>query len=289
MLAGYKSTGLAGRLGLRASFTGAVIAIFIAVFEVQGWEMPALIAVPLLVVLGLMILVALATIVYEVVKEVIHIREHLATSPSWVSSEEPGLLDYEADGVRAMNRFTKEIEGLGRDSGRLGKELTQHTKRFQEPGLGAKPQEKQRRANQAAKSIDRRAVYIEKRKALLEALVKDIFRNYNGVVATASIDTPEDLAQGRDLADKLEAMREITGTAAEQVAGFRDSSRNLQEMNHSRTMRIASKRLADGLDSVVKLLRGHRDKTGQLHHQLTRRLATQSTAGMATSQHQPTS
>ena len=109
--------GAAARIGLSASFASAAIAILLAVFQVQGWTMPKVLAVCLIVLLLAMVSTALAMIVYEVARTFKRYLEHRATSASWVPSEKPGLFDYEADGIRANNRFRRELEKLNKDTG----------------------------------------------------------------------------------------------------------------------------------------------------------------------------
>ena len=235
--------------------------------------MPTLIAVAFIVILLIMIVVALGVILFEVVKEVRRFLEHRATSASWVSKEEPGLLDYEADGLRAMERFTQELAGLGEDTRKLGQSLQKHTQRIGDPSLLRKPKLRQKRANQAAKSIDRSAVYIEKRVALLQALVKDISRNFTGIIKTANIETEEDKQASQALIDTLDTNGEIVAGTIEKVAEYRDTVRSLHQQNPSRTVRIATKRLAEALEDTVKVLRNHRQDSNQLGGQLARRLA----------------
>jgi hypothetical protein len=261
------------RIGLPASFTGVAIAILVAIFEVQAWKIPTPIAIALIVILSAMIVTALGMIVVELVKEGLRIREHHATSASWVSSEEPGLLDYEADGLRASNRLTKELAGVGKDTQKLGRNLARHTKLMQDPGLRFKAILKQKRGNQAAKSIDRSAIYIEKRAALLEALVKDVFRNYTGMVTTAPMETPEDRTSAETFLATLRSLRDTVTTTIDQTAGYRDTVRNIERQNLGRSVRISSRRLGDALDSTVKIMRGYKEKSRQVHDQLARRLS----------------
>jgi hypothetical protein len=78
--------------------------------------------------------------------------EHRATSASWVVASEPGLLDYEADGLRAQGRFTRELKKLNNDTELLGKRLRKHTRRMARLE-GKSGRKRQRAANRSAKSI----------------------------------------------------------------------------------------------------------------------------------------
>lgn len=264
---------LGRRFGLPASFTGAAIGIVAGVYEVQGWKMPGPLAVALITALLIMIVVAISVMGYEAIKEVLLFLERRATSAAWVSQEEPGLLDYEADFLRASDRFKREMVGLANDTGKLGRDLGKHTKRLEEPKVRRLPFVKQNRANQAAKSIDRSAIYIEKRAELLNALVKDVSRNLAGWIATAAIATPEDKTAAEELMESLGNNVNTATATIEKTTGYRDTVRSMEKQNPARTVRIASKRLADGLDSTVKILRRFKEKSRELHDQLSRRIS----------------
>ena len=114
--------------------------------------------------------------------------EHRATSPSWVASDAPGLLDYEADGLRPQQRLARELNKLNDDTQSLGRKLDRHARRMTRlQGKSAK--RRQRGANRSAQSINRSATYFEKRLALLKALVKDIERNYLGLITATEIES----------------------------------------------------------------------------------------------------
>jgi type III secretory pathway component EscS len=264
--------GAATRIGIEASLASVAIGLVLAAFQVQGWTMPRLLAVILIVLLLLMVAVALSAILYEVFKAVRRFLEHRATSPSWVSSERPGLLDYEADGIRANERFTKELNKLNRGTTKLGEQLERHTQRF-EHSKNASGKAKQRRANRSAKDIDKSAVFIEKRLDLLQALVKDIVRNSEGVIASTDIETDSDLAAAKEFRDTLAEGHEATTGALEGTSGYRESVKETEQMNLSRTMRIASRRLAASLDGVEKMLRKHQGGLSRLVQSLDTKIA----------------
>src|SRR5207248_140526 len=128
------------------------------------------------------------------------------------------LLDYEADAIRASERFTKELKKLNRDTTSLGGQLEKHGKRMTK-SAGKSAQKKQRLANRSGRAIDRSAAFIEKRQELLEAIVKDIKRNTEGFIASRVLDTDEGLAEARELAAVLKEGHHETGTAVESVVG----------------------------------------------------------------------
>jgi peptidoglycan/LPS O-acetylase OafA/YrhL len=100
-------TGAATRIAVRAALASAATGLLLATFQVQGWTMPKPLAVILIVLLVAMIVVAVAAIVGEAFRAFMSFLEHRATTPSWVASAEPGVLDYEPDGIRANKRFMR--------------------------------------------------------------------------------------------------------------------------------------------------------------------------------------
>jgi len=93
------------RIGGRAAFTVASFGLVFAGFQVQGWKMPRLLAVVLIVLLLVGAGVAALSIVWESVKEAKRWLEHRETSTAWIASESPGLLDYVPDMERASKKF----------------------------------------------------------------------------------------------------------------------------------------------------------------------------------------
>jgi hypothetical protein len=263
------------RLALPAAFAAFIIPVIFAIFEVQEWKVPVPLAVALLVILFVMLIIALGMVFYEVVKAGLQILEHRATSASWVSTEAPGLLDYEADGLRANKRFTSELDRLTKDVERLGKRLKSHTafmETINKSGRKVSPQLKQKRGNQAAKDIDRSAIYTEKRIALFRALVGDIARNFQGLVTAIEFETDEDRAAGQNLVQILARSQEATQGALVGVTSYRDSVKGVEQKNLSRTIRIASKRLAGGIEELQRIFRQHGTNSERLRRSLEAKL-----------------
>lgn len=260
------------RIGVPASVAGVAIGILFAIFEVQGWKVPTPLAIFFLAVVSAIIIAALGMVVWELVKEALRFREYLVTTPSWVLPDEPGLMDYEPDSLRAIGRFNGELQGLGRDTRRVGQAIGRHTVRLQEAAASGNAKLKQRRANQAAKAMDRSANYISKRAALMKALVKDIYRNMAGLIATAGITTEGDRAAAQTLLANLDANQDIVATSIDQVVEYRGSVQSTEDANLARTLRKASERLGESLEDTVRILRDYRQKSRQLHAQLRRRL-----------------
>lgn len=209
----------------------------------------------------------------EVTRAVRQWLEHRATTASWVLSEAPGLLDYEADGERAARRFTKELDKLSKDTTTLSAKISAHSNRIN--NAKSKPgRAKQKVANQAARTIDKGGSYIEKRTALFRALVKDIARNYEGQIRIVTIQDEADRAAVQHLYDVLQENRVTTQDTTTSLASYRDSLRSLEQQNPSRTVRIAAKRLADALDDLVKVFRQFGDTTSRLRSALEKKLST---------------
>jgi hypothetical protein len=124
-----------------------------------------------------------------------------------------------------------------------------------EKSVGKSGRAKQRRANRAARDIDRSAGFIEKRLSLLEAIAKDIARNTDGLIATLVIETREDIEGLEEFRQVLEVGRQTTADAAQSTAGYSQSVRALEHQNPARTLRVACRRLGAALEGIVKTLR----------------------------------
>ncbi len=260
-----------------ASVVAVASGLILAFFEVQGWDMPTPLAIFLLVVLFLMLFIALGVVCYEVILGVRKYFEERATSSSWVSKEEPGLLDYEADGKRATERFTKELLKLKMNTEKFTNKLNRYSTEFNNlnrPGKAIKGNEKQKKANKVAKDIERNAIYIEKRAKLFDALVNDIGRNYNGLIVHTVIHTEEDKAVVNNFLDTLVLYEQSTSGAINGVKQYRDSIRNIENQNLSRTIRIASARLWGGLDSLLKTFRNSSQNSSLMRVKLDKKLHT---------------
>jgi hypothetical protein len=133
---------------------------------------------------------------------------------------------------------------------------------------------KQRLANRAARDIDRSAVYIEKRAALLKALVHDIFRNFQGFVDVAAPVSEEEFRVVEELRSVVDETRTVTVETTGSTEGYRDSVRALEKQNPARTLRVASKRLADALGDVVVVLKQYDKRAGALVSDLDRKLGS---------------
>lgn len=258
-----------------ASFIAIVIGIVFVIYEVQGWKMSTPLAVIFVVILLLMVLVAIGMILFELFSAGRQFLERRATSASWLSREAPGLLDYEADWERANKRFLKELNRLGSDSKKVGKTLAMETKRTQalvKSGKPLKGTKKQKSGNRAAKSIDRSAIYVEKRTELFEALVKEITRNQDGIITALSLHTEEHKAAAQAFVPALQSSEGATSGAVAAITEYRNSVRSLGQQNFSRTIRIASKRLGDGLDSMLKVFQQFQNSSHRLRTNLENKL-----------------
>lgn len=265
------SFGTSTRIGLWATLTSAAIGLFLALFQVQGSKVPKALALTLIVVLLGVIAGALSMIAIELWRFFRRFLEHRATSASWVASDAPGLLDYEADGVRAMGRFSKELNKLNDDTHSLGEKLDKHTRRLAR--LQAKSaKRRQRGANRSAKSINRSAAFIEKRVALLKALVKDIERNYRGLITAAEIESEADYEDALELRNILDTGSAITAETLTSVAGYRVSVEETEALNLSRTVRIASGRLAKALKGVEATFKAHERASAALVRDMEKKL-----------------
>lgn len=258
-----------------AGFVAIVSGLILAFFEVQGWDMPTPLAIFIMAVLFVMLFIGLGAVCYAVILGIRKYFEERATSASWVSKEEPGLLDYEADGIRAMERFTKEISKLTTNTQKLTTKLRRYTaefNKFKKLGKIIKGIEKQNKANKVAKDIDRNAVYIEKRARLFDALENDITRNYNGIIANTVINTEEDKAMVQNFLDALVSYEQSVSGGINSLNKYRDSVRDIERQNLSRTISIASARLGRGLDSLLRIFQNSSNNLGLIRVKLDKRL-----------------
>jgi hypothetical protein len=258
-----------------AGFVAVVSGLILAFFGVQGWDMPTPLAIFIMVVLFLMLFIGLGAVCYAVILGIRKYFEERATSASWVSREEPGLLDYEADGKRAIERFAKEISKLTTNTQKLTTKLRRYTTEFNKlnkPGEIIKGIEKQKKANKVAKDIDCNAVYIEKRAKLFDALENDITRNYNGIMVNIVINTEEDKAMVQNFLNTLLSYEQSASGAINSVKKYRDSVRNIERQNFSRTIRIASARLGGGLDSLLRTFQNSSKNSSLIRVKLDKRL-----------------
>jgi len=238
-----------------ASVAAAVSGLILAFFEVQEWDMPIPLAIFILVVFLLMLFIALGVACYEIILGIRKYFEERATSSAWVSKEKPGLLDYEADGKHAIERFTKELLKLNTNTEKFTTKLNRYSTEFnnlKKSGKIIKGIEKQKKANKVAKDIDRNAIYIERRVDLFDALVNDIDRNYTGIITKTVIQTEEDKIAVQNFLGSLFSYEQSMSGAINGVTQYRNSVRAIEKQNLSRTIRIASARLGDGLDNLLK-------------------------------------
>lgn len=267
------AVGTPGRIGLWATLGSAGIGLFFALFQVQGWTM----AKPLAIGLGVLLLGAVAFAVsmigIEVWRVVRRFFEHRATSPTWVASDPPGLLDYEADALRAQNRFVKELNKLNRDTEALGRKLEKHSRTM--PRLQQKSgRRKQRGANRSAKDINVSAVYIEKRVDLLKRVVKEIERNYQGwITHVVEIKSEADHEALGELRSTINSGVTTTAETLVSITEYRLVVENIEAMNLSRSVRKASERLAKALGDIETIFRAHEKASAGLVREVDQKLA----------------
>jgi hypothetical protein len=260
------------RVGFSAALASGATGILFAIFQVQGWKVPKPLALALIALMLLIIAGAVLFILFDVALNISAFFEHRATSVPWVPSEPPGLLDYEADGLRATDRLNREFEKLAKDTGTVGKKMERASKkaaRVQSKSGHAK----QRYANRTARGIDRSAVYIEKRLAMLKKLVKEVERNNQGLIAVVPLETEEGYQSGIAFRNSLEGTRTASLESMSSVAQYRESVETFEAQNLSRSLRIASDRLGKALGGVVATLKHYERVAAGLVRDLDQRLA----------------
>lgn len=236
--------------------------------------MPAPLAVTLIVLMLLFVLVAIGVILYELKKAVRQIWLKRNVSAAWISAEEPGLLDYEANLLRGFERFTSELNKFTKDTQRLSKQLPKHQERIQKAAASSSARKKQKRADQAAKDIGRSAVFISRRKELLDLLVNEIKRNAKGLISAMSFDQEADVEAGRALQKTLGESVDTVTTAIDSLSKYRDAAKGIVDLNMSRTIRIESKRLMEALELMLKMLRRYNANSQELRSMLNKKITS---------------
>jgi hypothetical protein len=254
-----------------ATVASAAIGLLVGLFQVQGVKFPTPLFFVLAVLLFAMVAGGVSLMVFEVWRVVRAYLEHRATSASWVESEPPGFLDYIPDGMTAVERFNVEVVKLGEDTQELGEKIVIHTKRF-ERLVDADPRAQQSEANRSAKSMERSAVYIEKRLALLEACVKDIDRNLRPWVASQHITSAEEFEMVEGARDATAGSRDATAESRQHTAVYRDTIQATEAQNAARTVRLASARLGKALSGVVNVLGRFEKSSANLVRELDKKL-----------------
>ena len=235
--------------------------------------MPALLAVVLMVLMLLLVVVAVGVILYEVGKAARRFWQQRSVSATWVSAEEPGLLDFEADFEKGVDRFTIEMKKLGNDTQRLATQLNKHQKQILKLAKSSSPNKKQKRANRAAKDIGRSAVFISRRRELLDVLVKEIYRNGKGILSAASLDLKDNTEDGSSLQKTLDWLVDVTKVTIASLSKYKDATKGVRDRNLSRTIRVESDRLMQALDLMLGTLKQYNTDTQELRSILTKRMS----------------
>lgn len=247
--------GFLRRIGGRAGFAIAAIGLVFAAYQVQGWKMPRLLAAVLIAALLAVAGVAILSIVWEGVKEVRRWREERETSTAWIAAEPPGLVDYGPDMNRANKKFLRQMAKLTRDTKRVGVRMGRHAKLAKVAQFFG-PRAAQIWANHAAKGILGSAAFIEKRTGHLRATIAESTRAQEGhlVSLPAPANDEERVALGT-LRESFVERSTSTAQAIASVEAYRNVVRIAADENLSRTLRVASNKLADQLDAMSQVLR----------------------------------
>jgi len=262
------------RVGSRAGFAVAAIGLVFAAYQVQGWKMPRLLAAVLIAAMLTVAGIAFLSIIWEAVQEVRLLLERRETSAGWIIEADPGLFDFEADGLRAMEEFTEELEKLSKDTQRIGKKLPRHSQlmeRSTAPGVNGKM--RQNLANRAAKDIRHSATFIKKRLDLLTVLNTEIGRNLVPWVRLMTIETDEDAEAAQLMREMGDSGARVTDDVIASLRGYRASVKGIEEQNASRSLRIAARELGESLDGIERVLRKRLADSRRLNDELERKLS----------------
>jgi hypothetical protein len=255
LLSSPEPAGYLRRIGGRAGFAVVVFGLVFAAFQVQGWTMPRLLAVVLIVLLLAAGGVAVLSIVWEAVKEAKRWREDREISTAWIAGEPPGLLDYVPDMKRANKKFIRQMAKLSGDTDRVGNRMARHARVIKVAKfLG--PRAAQVWANHTAKGVFRSADFIERRTGHLRATVAEFARAQEGHLASLPAPTNDDERAALAAIGASFASRSATTLEAiVSTEGYRDVVRDSAQQNFSRTLRVSGNQLADQLDAMIVVLR----------------------------------
>lgn len=256
---------------------GPVAGLLLALYQAQGWKMPAALAVFLWFTLSGLLALSLGLLCLAAIKAIKQIAEHRATSATWVSNEAPGLLDCEVDGKRAVNRLLKELRRLQVDMSRLATRTEAHSKQINDMVTGKRKEAKteQQRANRVGKQIDRSAIYIEKRTGLFETLTKEIVRNYEVMIATLNATEEEGRLTAKHLILAFESFDSAGANIIIAVTHYKQGAELLGQSNLTKKIRGAGKRLENSLNSMLICFTQFRDNCLRLHTELALKCANE--------------
>lgn len=271
MLESFEWTTPSKRVAVAAALASAATGILLAIFQVQGWKTPKLLALGLIGLMLLIIGIAALVVILDLVRNVRAFLERRSTSALWVLSEPPGLLDYEADSLRAQNDLNRMFTKLAKDTAKMGKAMLRGSARL-ERAKNKSGRVKQRRANRTAKHINRSADFIEKRLAALKKLVKELERNYPGLIASLPLETPMDLEAAKAWRNAIEDGRAASLVTLGQIDEYRQTVEAFEALNPSRSLRIASDRLGKALRGIVNTVRSFERTTAGVVREFDRRI-----------------
>jgi hypothetical protein len=260
------------RIGLWATLCAGAIGVVAALLQVQGWTMPRRLAQAFIGVLVAIFVFAILMMVFEAIRLAFAYYDFRTTTPSWVATAEPGLLDYEGDGMRTAGRYVKVLNRMARRTAWLNLRMNLYTKVTLHLGPHMSARWRQRLGNRMARAINKHAAYIDKRVGLLKRLVDDLDRNYRGIISNQSFDTDEELAEAQVFRAALEGNRKISGEAADSTSGWQKAVHDGVEMNLSRSLRVASQRLESALGGMIDIMRGQEQSASTLLGEYDQRL-----------------
>jgi hypothetical protein len=251
------------RLGLSLAAASAALGVLFAVLQVQGWKVPRPVGIAAVVLSTFAICCAFAWFAYEIGRALRRLHKHWITTPTRIPTEPPGFFDLEVEGVDAMKRFSEELTKLTKRNQRLTKRITRSTK-FIEWAAILPARSKRWVVNRPGRHMTRYAGYIEDRADLLKTIVEAIHTNVGGHIALFTFTSEADRQAGMRFREVIEGTRAETRGAIDANVGYSAALRSTEQQNPSRIMRTSCKRLADGIDAVVVILRLQERRSGEL-------------------------
>ncbi len=233
--------------------------------------MPDFLAIILLVILLTMLFIAILVILFESGKGVRKYCENRSISAGWISTEPPGILDCQVDGVRARDRFSKETKKLFERIECLSKIAEKHEhilKELDKQSKNIDSKSKQQKANKIAKNLNNTAIYIQKRVNLFHDLVRDIIRNYDVMTKTWDVNDLETQENAQKIMFGFEHFSKAAESAVNALDSYKNAINIYIALNLTRNIRENGKRLVAALDDLIDVFEDFQNKCNNLNDQL---------------------
>jgi len=155
-----------------------------------------------------------------------------------------GFLDFEAVAVAAMQRMTKTLGAIARETVAMGKTFVRYTPRF-EKAVSWSSEAKQALGREAGAKVEAHAQHMERLEVDLRQGIDEMATNYLERIRFAP-----GAAVG-EVRPSIAGMRDATAASRPSTAGMRDAAINLRNQNVQQAMNRATDRLIDVLGRLI--------------------------------------